>query len=38
MFSDDTNIFTSYGNIKDIFNNVNLELNEIAIWFKANKL
>ena len=38
MFADDTNLFPSHGNIKDFFNNVNLKLNEIAVWFKANKL
>ena len=37
MFADDTNVFSSHGNIKDLFN-VNLELNEIAVWFKDNKL
>ena len=26
-FSDDTNLFSSHSNIKDLFNNVNLELN-----------
>ena len=38
MFADDTNLFSSHSNIKDLFNNVNLELNKIAVWFKANKL
>ena len=38
MFPDDTNLFSSHGNIKDLFNNVNLELNEIAVWPIANKL
>ena len=32
------NLFSSHSNIKDLFNNVNLELNKIAVWFKANKL
>ena len=32
------NLFLSHSNIKDLFNNVNLELNKIAVWFKANKL
>ena len=27
MLADDTNLFSSYSNIKDLFNNVNLELN-----------
>ena len=30
MFADDTNLFPSHGNIKDLFNNLNLELNKIA--------
>ena len=38
MFADDTNFFSSHDNIKDLFNNVNLEINKIAVWFKANKL
>ena len=38
MFADDANLFSSHSNIKDLFNNVNLELNKIAVWFKANRL
>ena len=38
MFADDTNLFSSQINNKDLFNNMNLELNKTAIWFKANKL
>ena len=38
MFADVTNLFSSDGNIKDLFKNVNLEPNKIAVWFKANKL
>ena len=38
MFADDTNLFSSHSNIKDLFNKVNLELNKIAVWLKANKL
>ena len=38
MFTDDTNLFSSHSNIKYLFNNVKLELNKIAVWFKANKL
>ena len=38
MFADDTNLFLSHGNIKDLFNSVNLELNKIAVWCKDNKL
>ena len=37
MFADDKNIFSSHSNIKDLFN-VNLELDEIAVWFKDKKL
>ena len=33
-----TNPFSSHNNIKDLFNNVNLELNKIAVLFEANKL
>ena len=38
MFADDTNLFSSHSNIKDLFNNVNLELSKIVVWFKAKKL
>ena len=38
MFADDTNLFSAQSNIKYLFNNVNLELNKIAVWFKANKV
>ena len=38
MFADDTNLFYSHKNIKTIFNTVNLELNKLNEWFKANKL
>ena len=38
MLPDDTNLFSSHSNIKDLFNNVNLGLNKIDVWFKANKL
>ena len=37
-FADDTNLFTSPGNIKDLFNNVDLKLSKISVCFKANKL
>ena len=30
--------FSIHSNIKDLFNNVNLELKKIAVWSKANKL
>ena len=38
MFADDANLFSSHSNIKDLFNNAKLDLNKIALWFKANKL
>ena len=38
MFPDNADLFSSHSNIKYIFNNVNLELNKIAVWFKANNL
>ena len=38
MSAEDANLFSSHSNIKDLFNNVNLELSKIAVWFKANKL
>ena len=38
MFAEDTNLFSSHSNTKDLFNNVNLELDKITVWFKANKL
>ena len=38
MFADDTNLFKSGKNIEKLFNEMNLELNNISIWFKANKL
>ena len=38
MFADDTNLFSSHSNIRDLFNNVKLDLNKIALWVKANKL
>ena len=38
MFSDDTNIFFNYKDIKHLFTNVNKELVNIENWFTANKL
>ena len=38
MFADDTNIFTSNSNINAAFNTMNIELKNISIWFKSNKL
>ena len=38
MFADDTNLFFSHKNIKDLFQAVNSELGKIFQWFNANKL
>ena len=38
MFADDTNLFFSHKNIKELFLNVNSELSKIIQWFNANKL
>ena len=38
MLSDDTNHFYSHKNIRDLFCTVNLELEKINQWYKANKL
>ena len=38
MFADDTNLFLSDTNVDDLFSDINCELNEISLWFKANKL
>ena len=38
MFADDTNLFFSHSNIKELFNVMNHELNNIQLWFNANKL
>ena len=38
MFTDDTNLFNSGINVDEPFSDMNCELNEISLWFKANKL
>ena len=38
MFADDTTIYKSSKNIRDIYDNMNLELNVLSDWFRANKL
>ena len=38
MFADDTNLFFSHKDIKELFRIVNIELDKICTWFKANKL
>ena len=38
IFADDTNLFLSNKEIKKLFNDMNVELQKMSIWFKANKL
>ena len=38
MFADDTNLFLSNKDINKLFNDMNVELQNMSIWFKANKL
>ena len=38
MFADDTNLFFSHKNRKDLFQAVNSELGKVFQWFNANKL
>ena len=38
LFADDTNIFNKSSDLQILFNSINAELNNFAIWFKANKL
>ena len=38
MFADDTNLFFSHKDIKESFRILNIELDKICTWFKANKL
>ena len=38
MFADDTNLFLSNKDINKLFNDMNVELQKMSIWFKANKL
>ena len=38
MFADDTNLFCSHKNIKELFKIMNHELIKIQQWFNANKL
>ena len=38
MFADDTNLFFSHKDIKELFRIVNIEPDKICTWFKANKL
>ena len=38
MFADDTNLSLSNKDINKLFNDMNVELQKMSIWFKANKL
>jgi hypothetical protein len=38
LFADDTNALAQNSNLNDLINFVNLELQKLAGWFKANKL
>ena len=38
MFADDTNLFYSHHNIKELFTTVNKELQKLGDWFPSNKL
>ena len=38
MFADDTNLFMSNSNIKQLFSDMNIELAKVSTWFKANRL
>ena len=38
MFADDTNMFLSTKDINKLFNDINVELQKMSIWLKANKL
>ena len=38
MFADDTNLFLSHKNIDTLFAIMNVELENVSMWFKSNKL
>ena len=38
MFANDTNLFLSNKDINKLFNDMNVQLQKMSIWFKANKL
>ena len=38
LFADDTNILLSHNNLRELINIMNLELNNVSLWFKSNKL
>ena len=37
MFAGDINLFLSIKDISKLYNDLNVELQKISIWFKANK-
>ena len=38
MIADDTNLFYSHNNVKELFRTMNAELSHLNDWFCANKL
>ena len=38
MFADDTNLFLTHDNVKEMFHTMNNELSNYTEWFQANKL
>ena len=38
LFADDNNIFNKISDLQRLFHSTSAELNNLAIWFKANKL
>ena len=38
LFADDINLFFKHHNLNNLFNNINFELDKIAVWLKINKL
>jgi hypothetical protein len=37
-YADDTNVIVSHANLPDLITTVNRELDNLSVWFKANKL
>ena len=38
MFANETNLFLSNKDINKLFNDMNIEMQKLSIWFKKNKL
>ena len=38
MFADDANLFLSHESINTLFDSINVELANISVWLKSNKL